>query len=42
MRIMRRSEWYPCFSMLHLLVAADSSVVKLPPAGSYMLPPRES
>ena len=36
-----KSEWYPCVSVRHVLIAADRSVVKLPPAGSYMLPLRD-
>lgn len=41
MRIMRRSEWYPCVSVRHLFTRDHPPVVKLPPAGSYMLPPRD-
>lgn len=36
---MRRSEWYPCVSVRHLFTRDHPPVVKLPPAGSYMLYP---
>ena len=36
---MRRSEWYPCFSVRHVFTRDHPPVVKLPPACSHVLPP---